>query len=59
MSDVFQSGYEEGLEDSLAVLYQWIVSGIEETDEIALVLRYIEAELGWEGDEDTDEDTTD
>lgn len=52
MSDVYQSGYEEGFEDGLVTVYRWIVSGIEETDEIALVLRYIEAELGWEGDED-------
>lgn len=59
MSDAFQSGYEEGINDGLELLYDWIVLGIEETDEIALVLRYIEAELGWEGDEDTDEDTTD
>ena len=51
-SDEFDAGYEEGL----ASLYEWIVNGVEETDEISLVLRYIEAELGWPGDDEEVED---
>ena len=55
MSNEFAAGYDEGISDGLEALYDWIVSGIEETDEISLVLRYIEATIGWEGDEDEDE----
>jgi len=54
-SSEFDAGYEEGL----AVLYEWIVTGVEETDEISLVLRYIGAELGWPGDDDEIEDGPD
>ena len=48
--------YDGGYESALTAMYEWIVTGLEETDEIALVLRYIEAELGWEGDDGEVED---
>ena len=56
MSNEFAAGYDEGISDGLEALYDWIVNGIEETDEISLVLRYIEATIGWEGDEDEREE---
>ena len=48
----FDEGYDSALEEVL----EYIVGGIERTDEVDAIIKYIEAELGWEGDDEPIDD---
>ena len=47
--------YDEGYDNGLEAVLEYIVGGIERTDEVDAIIQFIELELGWDGDnEDVD-----
>ena len=44
--------YDEGYDNGLEAVLEYIVNGIERTDEVDAIIRHIELNLGWEGDDD-------